>query len=215
MTTESARVAASEQFVKDWEARTNQIVHQYDVRLERANRRITKVVEQHERRTLRIQTEAGRRGMGTSTIVLQQLDRAMSDHVDAVNNVNTEINALWESRNLALQRLAQNMETRIEAAAQRLMTESSRANVAAANAISSQRSRALRDFIAYHNLRNNVDIHILETIDQAIFDEFVLFLTQMPLERAMRVVDRDGTFIQYLPFPQWDRLRRFIRERHG
>ncbi|MCL2755928.1 MAG: hypothetical protein FWE45_02635 [Firmicutes bacterium] len=206
LTWEQAKQQAIEEAERLNVIRIDRINDEQSKRRERQLLRKQRINEQYKARIARINTDAGRRGILNSTIVLNQLERAHIAKQEAETAINDEIEFIEVTRNSRIDQQNTTFEQRAEALARRIHIDSVRINVQAIREKAVQRSRAFRDLIHLSQVRLTTPINTQTMIDQEIYDEYVTFLVKQLPRRAVSLVSNDPVFFFNLPHTMWLRL---------
>jgi len=177
-----------------------------DRRRVREEAKLERIRDQYELRVAAINTDAGRRGMLNSTVVLDQLDRARDARDAAEDAVHGEIAFIESRKALDMERVSLQHDARVSALAKRLMVESSRQALAAAREKAVQKRHNLRDFMSMQQMRLTIPVNVAQIVLQEIYDEYVAWLVRQSPARAFALVDYDPLFYWNLGMAHWLRL---------
>ena len=165
--------------------------------------RLVRIEKQYKDRIAKINTDAGRRGMLSSTVVLDQVDRAWLARIQAEDAVQSEIDFINSRLAMDLEKLAHTSAQRVGVLAKRLRNESVRESLAVVREKNASASRSFKDFLNLQSARLTMPINAQSFIQQEIYDEYVSFLMTQTHQRAYRLIDYDPLFHFNLTLQQW------------
>ena len=215
MTIDQAREIAEHQIEAELVTRQAQITERAQIMIDRQHKRIARVNAQYQERVARINTDAGRRGLLSSTAVMVQLERAESARNEAISAHETEISFLEARLQLDLQRLDVTLGNRVEALAKRIHNESQRTAVAVVRERAMQADRNYSNWKSWQRVRLelNLDAKVQSAIEDEVFFEYKAFLLRQHPERAFQLIDNDPVFFFNLTVPQWIQMRTIMQNR--
>ena len=181
----------------------DQLIRKSEVQLEQLHsniaRRTERALKQYESRVAQIKTDATRRGMQNSTVVLSQLDRA-------ARAKDAEIDFIEQDRELRSERIKLTADARVEALGKRIHADSMRTNIQVLREKSAQHSRSYRDWLQFQHARLTLPINTQATAEQEIYDRILEFMLTLPPRRAANIVDNDPVFFFNLTPVQYSRM---------
>ncbi|MCL2851070.1 MAG: hypothetical protein FWE01_01775 [Firmicutes bacterium] len=206
LTIDEAIIQATAEHDKSIKNATEQVDNKANRQKEREQFRLDRINKRYEEHIARINTDAMNRGMITSTIVLSQIERATEAHIKAIEAIYAEMDFIEARRTLNLERLELQSQVRINALAKRIQTENARASLQGIREKSIQRSRAFRDWIALQQTRLAVPINAQQLVDNEVHDEYLAFLMQLSIHRAIFLIDEEPLFFVNMSSSTWNRL---------
>ena len=212
---DDARSLAHMQLDEKLAIRQTKVIDAAENRMRRENLRKTRAQKQFTERIARINTDAGNRGMLSSTGVLNQLERAENAHNDAVNAIDAEIAFIQSRMELDLQRHALAHDARVEALAKRMHNESQRNAVAVVRERGAQINRNYQNWKSWQRARLELNLapHIRQAIQDEIFYEYKSFLFAQTPNRAHELLTSESLFLANLTGEQWSRMLNLIQSR--
>ncbi|MCL2587467.1 MAG: hypothetical protein FWE31_04500 [Firmicutes bacterium] len=215
LTINEARELAKYQFDQDLATRHEQLIERADIMTLRQEKRIARVNKQFNERIARINTDAGRRGLLSSTAVIDQMQRAQDARNDAIDAHEAEIASLQARLELDKQRITFAYENRVEALAKRIHNESQR------NAVAIVRERATQHTRNYNNWKSwqrtklelNIEPQVQKAIQDEVFYEYKAFLLSQCPDRANHLVAAEPIFFFNLTHDRWTQMVDMLAQR--
>jgi len=186
--------------------RIDQINEEQNKRRKRQEQRKQRIIEQYQTRVNRINTDAQRRGMLQSTIVLEQLSNVECTKQKAISAIDAEIEFIESTRQLRIDAQKAILEQRLTILTKRIHGDSIRTNLASIREKAIQKSRSYRDWMSCQRLRATNPIDIQSMVDQEIYNQYVIFLSKQTPIRARNLVDHDPVFLFNLNMKLWEKL---------
>jgi hypothetical protein len=153
--------------------------------------RCTEIHAKHDARVLAINTEANKRGLITSTVVLQQIERAMYE------------------RDLALEKFGTVTDAKVRAAARKIMAEE-----LANTKLRVQADRDALNMITQRARTGGIPQSDLQrAMDEEVYAEYLRFLLGLSPEVALAHVDNDPLFFFNLSSTYFNRLKAEMERR--
>jgi len=143
-----------------------------------------KVLQDYIDRVAAINENAQKRRMTNSSIVLEQLDRAMVKKQDALARLDGIQEKLAKKILMDNQKLALSVEKEK----------------------SYSKSRSVRDFIAFSRMRISVPFNSQTQIDEELYNAYFGWLTQFPTEDAYNMAQTNVLFLHNMGPAQYSRL---------
>ena len=194
--------------------RRDQINQDHEARYERLRNRLAKLEQRFNDKVTAVTTQAGRRGVQNSTIVLDQIHRLTATLSQDRNILHAEMEHIHRQQTLALNKLEANFETRIGALAKRLQTDSVRQNIAAVREKSLQAYRSGRALALSGGIQSAQDeVAAQRRVDEEVYAHYLRFLLSKPPIQARQHIEHDMTFYFNLSQTYFTRLRNEIRRR--
>jgi len=214
LTMEEAKIVARAEFEATNFARIEQFHKRASHQISRQKDRLRANEERYNARVATINTDAQRRGLATSTIVMTQLERAVSEKHAADQIVEREIVNAELTRENNLARLSADTDRRVEALAKRIHMDSMRMNLAAFKERCEQQSRAYRDMLQMQQVRMVTPINAQQLIDDELHGAYMhwLFTNKTPAE-ARSLLNNEPVFTWNLSAAGAVRLRNEIVRR--
>ena len=145
----------------------------------------------HDARVLSINTEANRRGLITSTVVLEQIERAMHE------------------RDVALEKFGLVTDAKVRAAARKIMAE----ELGSAR-LKAQTDRDTLNMILRRTSAGGVpQVELQRAMDEEVYAEYLRFLLRLSPEIALATVETDPLFFFNLSAVYFNRLKAEMERR--
>ena len=196
LTMDEARSVARTEFETANMLRIEQTHNRLDNQIARQHDRRRIVAERHNARIAQINTDAQKRGIANSTIVLNQLQRAVAEKNRQDETIDREIETIQRTRTNDIARFTANTENRIEALAKRIHADSLRTNVAVVRERSAASSRSHRDMVHFHTARMSVNMNVNQLIDDELHGQYMhwLFTNKTPAD-ARSLAENEPIFM--------------------
>lgn len=167
----------------------------------RQRERLAKVQARHRTRLARLANEASRRGLGHSTIIINNFEAVHAERDQAEHAINVEIEFIETRRINTIERLRHTLNQRTEALAKRIHAQSMQQNLRVIQERGRQQSRSLRDLMSVKRTDYGLPnpINYTNLINDELFSLYLHWLSGQPVHRAARVVSRDPLFFFNLP----------------
>lgn len=147
--------------------------------------RRAEINSRHDARALAINTEANKRGLITSTVVLQQLDKALAE------------------RDIALSKFETVTDAKVRAAARKMM-----ADELGAARLRVQADRGAHDMLLRRNQVGGLpQTDLQRAMDEEVFAEYLRFLLSQTPQNALAYVNTDPLFVYNLSQTYYDKLK--------
>lgn len=216
LTMDQARDLADLQLGRAMSVQIDQMIEQSERRIGRLNHRAVRIEQQFQERVARINTDAGRRGLLSSTAVINQLARANEARTRDLAEVHADIAEQIEMKVLRIERLNMQRDRQVETLAVRLHNESQRNALAFLRERGAQESRNLTNWRTLR--RNKLELNILpsdiqKAIQDEVFHEYKAFLLRQTPARAWILIDWDPLFMFNLTRDNWITLNTMFRSR--
>ncbi|MCL2846365.1 MAG: hypothetical protein FWE38_01615 [Firmicutes bacterium] len=207
MTAAQALNAADTQLRALASARTERLWAITAHRLQRVEDSQARIVRRYNERVARINTDASRRGILNSTIVVDRLQTARSERDEALEKGQTAITEIMERFHHDNQVAELVNNDRRAALSARLHTESIRNHLAVLREKSTQKRHALRELVNMERVRLTTPINSQRMIDQEIHDSYLVWLMRHSEQRAFNLVQWDPLFYSNMSRAMWIQLR--------
>ena len=142
------------------------------------------IMENYNERVENINNNATRRGMSNSTIVLQQLERALVRKQEALERLD-------------------NIKDKL---AKRIFTNNQKLALSIERQKSTSISRALRDFVAVSRMKLSVPYNTQTLIDTELYDAYLAWLLKYPPETAYAYVNHNAIFYINMGITKWQEI---------
>jgi len=146
--------------------------------------RRTRIVQDYNERVDNINQNAIARRIQTSSIVMQQLERAMERKLDALERLD-------------------DMKARL---AKRILTDNHRVTLATERERAISRSRSLRDYVAVRRMRLSVPFNEQELINEELYTAYLAWLLQFPIDVALGIFNHNRIFLNNMGITLWTRM---------
>jgi len=212
---EDARQIAMHQLDADLELRKSKAKERTNIMIERQQKRISRINTQFAERVARLNTDAGRRGLLSSTSVITQMERAQNARDEAIAACDAEISFLEIRLELDVQRLSFGHDQRVEILAKRIHNESQRNAVMVVRERATQLARNYSNWKLWQRTRAelNLDNQARIGVENEIFYEYKAFLLGQDSLRAYQLVTSDPLFFHNLTQAQWVRMAQIMQDR--
>ncbi|MCL2569802.1 MAG: hypothetical protein FWE16_01175 [Firmicutes bacterium] len=213
LTQDEAHMIAKQQLEELVNTKIAEINETAAERTRRLKERLENINQQYFDRVEKINSDAHRRGLSQSTIVLVQRENALQDKIRKEESIYAQIDHTEERRYLVTERHRITLYTRLGALAKRLHAESVRLNVIASREKSHQKSRSLRHMTHLQRTRLDISLNTQEIIDEELYAVYLQFLFAKNPRHARDLVDNDPLFFFNLSSTYFMRLLNAVEER--
>jgi septal ring factor EnvC (AmiA/AmiB activator) len=192
MTYGEALIAARESVTQQNEVRRTEITA-------RADHKIADITTDYNAAVLSINTEAGKRGLLGSTVVLHQLERALADKVTRIERVEFD-------RDVALKKYEDATESKIRAEARRIMSS---------EAAAARLAHEIDNESIERRIKNDVltATEAQKALDEEVYAEYLRWLLSKPDKTAFLHVTGDPIFYHNLSNAYYNKLVAEIEKR--
>ena len=174
--------------------RREEINHSYDYRVGLISQRMERNQLLYNEQVIKINDNAAKRGMITSSVVLYQLEKAAQTHAERQTAAVNQIEELEIRRDLALAKCEASINEKTERNAKKLWNESRKLALAAQKEQGTAQSRSYKDMLALAKLKLTIPFNAQQNMDEEVYGEYLEWLlAQVPAD-ALDYVTNEPLF---------------------